>query len=444
MDITKLIKNAKSPADAILRLKDKSGSIPTWAELKAAYYPKNHPVMDKAKYPDVVVDNGDGTTELVAVTRVTFDLQRLAVKRMNELMFGIPVKRVYKFDETNENQRMLAEAMENIFARVRIDSMNIARGRSYFASCETMTLWYGEKVDTDIYGIPSKLRLRCVNYSPMNGDEIYPLFDEYGDLVALSVQYTRKQMGQTVTYFDSYTAETRYKWSSKGDEKSVWVLEESQPIVMHKIPAIYACRETPIWEDTSDMIYEMEWAMSRNGNYIRENSRPLFVVFADEEIKFGNEPSPNKTGKGILKYPRGSSANYVTWNQSVESLKFHVLELRQNFFTQLQLPDWSFENMKSVPMSGEAMKQMFIDAILKVRDESGVWLEFFDREVNVVKAFMKLMFPNNEKDIDAIQVSNVITPCTVQQSETDTDERSGEQAEGGEGQQNRQQNQQNA
>ena len=57
---------------------------------------------------------------------------------------------------------------------------------------------------------------------------------------------------------------------------------------------------------------------------------------------------------------------------------------------------------------------MFIDAELKVGDESGRLIEFFDREVNVVKAFLKLML--GEKyvvDIDALQVESVITPYKI-------------------------------
>jgi len=173
-------------------------------------------------------------------------------------------------------------------------------------------------------------------------------------------------------------------------------------------------RQTPIWEDTSKIVFEIEWALSRNGNYLRKNSRPVFCVFADEEIKFGGEESENKEFKSVLQYPKGSSANYITWPQAVENLKFHITELRQSFFTQLQLPDWSYESMKSNPMSGESRKQLFIDAQLKVEDESGRLLEFLDREMNVVKAFLKTMLPEKQwKDVDSLQVEMKITPFTI-------------------------------
>jgi hypothetical protein len=109
----------------------------------------------------------------------------------------------------------------------------------------------------------------------------------------------------------------------------------------------------------------------------------------------------------------GSSAQYITWQQSIESIKFQIDELKQMFFTQLQLPDFSFESMKSTPMSGEARKQLFIDAQLKVQDESGRLLEMLDREVSVVKQFVKLILPQYANEIDALQIENRITPFTI-------------------------------
>ena len=121
----------------------------------------------------------------------------------------------------------------------------------------------------------------------------------------------------------------------------------------------------------------------------------------------------DKAAKDVMQLPSGARLEYITWPAAIENLKYYVGELRQMFFTQLQLPDWSYESMKTTPMSGEARKQMFIDAQLKVKDESGRWLEFFDREVNVVKAFLKQMRPEWVSVIDQLEVENVITPYAI-------------------------------
>jgi hypothetical protein len=64
-------------------------------------------------------------------------------------------------------------------------------------------------------------------------------------------------------------------------------------------------------------------------------------------------------------------------------------------------------------MSGESRKQLFIDCMLKVKDESGRLLEAFDREVNVVKGWLKVMMPHMATDIDTLVVETQITPFTI-------------------------------
>lgn len=407
MTIDEILNSGGTAAQIIAALKEKTISVPMWGGrrgLVMEFDPTKHPVMNKAKYPDIVNDDG-----VEYVTRITCDMQRLATKRMTELVCGIPVRRVYKPE--NDRQKEIAGYMEKIYERNRIDSVNIERCNMLFAGCEVMTLWYAVEQSNSLYGFQSKLKFRCRNFSPMLGDDLYPLFDEYGDLIALSVGYTRKIGRKIVQYFDTYTAAKHIKWSTANGD---WEEVENEDITLGKIPAVYAFRPTPIWEDTSRIVFEIEWALSRNGNYLRKNSKPVFVVFADEQINYGDEQDENREFRSIMQYPKGSTAQYITWAQAVENLKFYVTELRQSFFTQLQLPDWSYESMKASPMSGESRKQLFIDAQLKVRDESGRLLEFFDRESNVVKAFLKVALGSSyEADIDALPVKNEITAYTI-------------------------------
>lgn len=413
MTIEEILQSEGTAQQKIAALKEKAIIVPLWGGAKGLereYDPKKHPVMNKQKYPDILNEDG-----VQPVTRITLDFQRLATKRMTELVCGIPVKRVYKPD--NERQREIAAFIERIYNCNRIDSVNIERCNMLFAGCEVMTLWYAVESNTNIYGKPSKLKFRCRNFSPMQGDELYPLFDEYGDLIALSVGYSRKSGRKLVQYFDTYTATKHIKWSTASGE---WEEVENDDITLGKIPAIYGYRPTPIWEDTSRNVYEMEWALSRNGNYLRENSKPLFVVFADEAINYGDEKSPDKEFKAVMQYPKGGSAGYITWQQAVENLKFFVEQLRSLFFTQLQLPDWSYEKMSQQALSGESRKQMFIDAQLKVKDESGRLIEYFDREMNVIKAFVKIALGESyAADIDALNVEMLITPFAIE-DEKDT------------------------
>lgn len=405
--IQDILGNPMTERERIALLKQKTINVPMWTGrngLMNEYDPTKHPVMDKQLYPDVVRNDG-----VERVTRITLSFQKLAAKRMSELVCGIPVKRIYKPE--NERQKQIAEALEALYDRNRINSVNIDRCNALFAGCEVFTLWYAVEQRNDLYGFSSPLKLRCRTFSPMIGDELYPYFDEYGDMTAMSIGYTRKVGRKNVQYFDTYTDDRHIKWSNEGGE---WAVVEDETTTLTKIPGIYAFRPTPIWEDTSRNVYEMEWSLSRNGNYLRENSKPKFVVCANEIIQYGDEKNPNKEFKAVAQFPSGAKAEYVTWQQAVESLKFHIETLRSLYFTQLQLPDWSYEKMSQHALSGESRKQMFIDAELKVGDESGRLLEFYDRETNVLKAFLKLMMGASfHADIDALKVDNVITPYRI-------------------------------
>ena len=409
MDINEIIDlNGNSAEEIIAALKQKSIDVPQWGGkrgLKAEYDPTMHPVMDRGRYPDLV--NSDGTPDYV--TRITYDLQRLAVKRMTELCNGIPVKRIYT--PQNERQKVIATALESIFQRNRINSVNIERNNMLFAGCEVMTLWYAVEQPTQYGDVKSNIKLRCANYSPILGDELYPLFDEQGDLIALSVSYRRKVGKRTIDFFDAYTADRHIKWST--NDGSYGVIEDEQHTV-GKIPGIYMWRPMPIWENSSNIVYELEWAMSRNGNYLRKNSKPLFVVMADEQIAYGDEKTETREARAVLQYPKGSTAQYVTWAQAVENLKFYCDSLRQSFFTQLQLPDWNYEKMSQMALSGESRKQLFIDAQMKVKDESGRLEEFYSREVNVVKQFLIIIMGESyAADIHALPVEIEITPFSI-------------------------------
>lgn len=407
MTIEEILNSENTAAQKITALKEKTICVPVWTGrygLVQEFDPRKHPVMNKAKYPDIVTKEG-----IEYVTRITCDLQRLATKRMTELVTGIPVKRVYKPE--NNRQKEVAAFLESIYERNRIDSVNNERCNMLFAGCEVFTLWYAIEERNTLYGFTSPLKLRCRNFSPMLGDELYPLFDEYGDMIAMSVGYTRKKGKKHVQYFDTYTADKHIKWNN---ENGGWEEVENENITLGKIPGVYAWRPAPIWEDTSKTVYEIEWALSRNGNYLRKNSKPVFVVFADEIIRYGDEKGENKEFKAVMQYPSNGRAEYVTWQQAVENLKFYVEQLRDLFFTQLQLPDWSYGKMSQQALSGESRKQMFIDAQLKVKDESGRLIEFFDREVNVVKAFAKIMLGENyAADIDSLKVETLITPFAI-------------------------------
>lgn len=406
--IDEIIESGRRPDEIITELKMKTVIVPPWSKLKKEYDPKLHPVMTDKNYRDRISKKG----EVIKMTRITLGLQKLAVKRMTELAFGVPVKR--KYNAKSEEEKKASMIMEAIFKKNKINSVNFERSRYLYSSCEFATIWYSQEQDVMYAGEKSKLKLRCKTYSPMKGDSLYPLFDDYDDMIGLSIQYTREINKEKIIYFETYTDTAHIRWVQYG-KSGEWTEEMREDIKIEKIAGVYGYRDEPIWEDESENVFEAEWSLSRNGNYLRKNSKPSWVVFCDEDehVKFGGEPDDDTTARNVLRYPTNAKAGYATWEQAIDALKYQVETIRQNFFVQLQLPDMSSESMKTMPMSADSRKMIFIDGQLKVTEESGVWLDVFHREINVVKAFMKKMFPKLSDAIDSLDVDVIITPYQI-------------------------------
>lgn len=406
MDIKEIL--SLSPTDAIRELSKKAVKITPWADIEKEYDPKKHAVLDKSKYPDIVTEAGKAE----AVTRVVVPFQKLAVNRISELCFATPYRRSYQADSDGHKEAM--KVLERIIRKCRIDSLNRMRSKKYFACCEVATIWNAVEKENTTYGFKSSLRLRQRTFSPMDGHKLYPLFDDYGDMIAFSVEYT----SNGVRYFETLTDERRIVWRNDGRE---WEVESDEVHTIGKIPVVYMYRGAKFWEDSSSNVDEIEFSLSRNGNYLRRNSKPLLAVMSDkEEGGFDEEEElqeyekdSNSEFRSIFALPKGSSMNYVTWDGAPDALKFHYQTLRSLFFDSLQLPDWSHSEMKSTPMSGESRKQLNIDGKLKVLDEAGELELFLSRELSVLSSFASIMRPDLAEAFASLDVDVEIVPYEI-------------------------------
>lgn len=401
-----------SPDKAIGMLKNKTVDVRDWGASLKEYDPTLHDIAnDHIGRKDKV--KKDGSVEKAA--RITIGLEQLLTKRMSEFVFAIPVKRVYHNTDENETRQAIAKAMEAVYKHARIDSVNDKRAINYFAACESFTVWYVVESPNTLYGFNSKYKLKCKTYSPMDGAELYPLFDDTSDMIAMSVQYKRKVDNTEVTFFETYTAEKQYKWFQTA---GAWKAEEPIEFI-GKIPGVYIYRPKPIWYGLSCLREEIEYTVSRNSDVIAYNSAPVLKVIGKLQ---GNREEKGESQR-FFQTEVGGDVGYVAWQQAIEALKYHVDTLVKLYWSQSQMPDISFANMMSLGNIGfDARQTLLTDAHLKVGDESGEWIETFEREANVIKAFLAFMNIEFAKEIDNVEVEHIITPF-IQQDEKATIER---------------------
>lgn len=401
-DIKDILRSGKAASEIIDSLKQKSVDIPCWDDLLKDYEPTLHKIVT------------DPDRRLKKLARIYVGIEQLLTKRMQEFMFSIPVKRVYHNIEESETRQEISDAIEKIYKHARVDTENLKRSREYFAACEAFTLWYLVESPNTLYGFKSPYKLKCRTFSPMSGAHLYPLFDENDDLIAMSYSYTRKVKDTKTDFFETYTAEERWKWSMPS--AGTWVEEEHEKITLMKIPGIYINRQQPIWKGLEDLRENIEYTLSRSSDMVAYNSAPVLKI-AGEVIPMQEDPENPYEHKEdndptkIFKVENGGDVSYVEWNQGLEATKWHVGYLWSLIHKLVQLPDISSEAMAALGNIGfDARQTLLMDAHLKVGDESGPWIEFLERETNVIKAYLKRMNPKwSEADIDDIEVEHVIT-----------------------------------
>lgn len=399
------ILNGDSIPEIISSLKNRTTIAPNWAKLATDYEPSLHRIVeDMQGRQDKIHSNGTKDT----AARLSVGLEKLLTKRITEFTFAIPVKRVYSGME-NDSQKDIAKAIERIYNVAHIDAENKRRGLAYYASCEILSIWYTKKVKHNLYGFPCQYKLKCKTFSPMDGTTLWPLIDEQGEMYAMSYEYRRRVKDEWVNYFETFTADRHYIW--KLGENSKWEsVVSGEEISIEKIPAIYLYRPKPVWDGLTRLREDIEYSLSRNSDVIAYNSAPILKVagtIVGDEVK--------GESRRVYRVMEGGDVSYVSWAQSIAALQYHVDTLQNLFFMQAQMPDISFTNMRALGNIGyDARKTLFADAHLKIGDESGPWLEFLERENNVIKAFLKkLNVGFSESDIDAVMIENVISPFII-------------------------------
>lgn len=409
------LKAGKVTSDMLSFLKTKAYDIPSWSKLKKDYEPELHEIVnDHISRKDRGLDKA---------CRTPLALEKLLVSRMSQFMFAIPTRRVYHNVDGDTDKMAITHALDAIYKHARIDTENMSRAESFFAACEFFTIWYLVKSDNNLYGFPSQWKLKCRTYSPMDGVELYPLFDDNLDLIAMSFEYTRRVAGQELRFFETYTQSSRFRLmqsASTGDMadslkmKSVWSLVgEPEPIVLGKIPGAYFHRRQcrPLFDGLQGLRRDTEYTISRNSDVIAYNSAPILKVVGN---RVGNEEKGEDYR--LFEMDEGGDVEYVTWSQAQEAVNNHINTNLRFFFMQAQMPDISFSTMANLGSIGyDARQTLLTDAHLKVGSESGEWIEGFERETNVIKAFLPILNPawaTEEwlRKINDVDVEHVITP----------------------------------
>ena len=415
--------------DKIALLKTgRSQPAPDQAEIEGALKPEGHKVMDHSVRPDKivlatqddvendrnVVNINSGNGEQVAkrrepVARIALALQKLIVKRAVAFIFGNPVTLVA--DTQSDAEEKVLKALKSVYFKTKVKSVNKKMARNVFETTEAAEYWYTvKKEETSVYGFETPYKLRCTVFSPMNGDTLYPYFDESGDMVAFSREYCREDSNKKkIRFFETFTEKEHIIWKQENKD---WEIQKTESNPIGKIPVVYACQEKPEWSDVQGLIERLEKLLSNFADTNDYHASPKIFVK-------GHILGWAKKGESgaVIEGDDGAEAKYLSWDQAPEAVKLEIETLLRMIYTITQTPDISFDSVKGLNLSGVALKLLFMDAHLKARDHAA---ETFDdclqRRNSVVQAFLKLMNASDRafcEACDTIEVEPEINPFII-------------------------------
>ncbi len=345
------------------------------------YNPIKHEVNDTAKRPDKVVQTDQGTST-VPVTRLSLPMQKRIVNMAATFLTGNPVKLIAI--PADEMQTSLLSVIQKSWDDNKLDYESKTLAKLMMSQTEVAEIWYTEQVDPVYWagtandGVSFRLRMKIL--SPSLGDILYPVFNMNGDMIAFGRTYFIQVGDKKVEHFDLYTETTTYL----GEKSDAGWSTNQEANVLGKIPIIYYSQDNVEWADVQQLIDRLEKLISNHGDTNDYYGSPMVKVKG--EIKgFAKKGEQGK----VLELMDGAEADYMTWDQSPESLSMEYKNLRSLIFDLTDTPDISFEQMKGLgTYSGVALKMLFLGAHMKASDKEEIFGKCIQRRINFIKAAM--------------------------------------------------------
>lgn len=323
----------------------------------------------------------------------TEKLPRNRQRYINEVelffLFGNPVK--WNYEEGDEEAyKLFTEFLEDI----RFDSNMRKVKRLAGAETESAKLYH-------IYRNEDKFtqQVKTVILARSTGYRLRPLFDQYGNLVAMGYGYKLKENGKTVEHWDIQTPEilAYSKRTALG-----WEVQR-YPNPTGKINIIYY-NQQKAWAGAEQRLQREEMLDSKIADTNNYFADPIAIATGDV---IDNLADPNKVGKLIQLSGDGSKFEYINPPQNSEARREEKCELDKSILFDTFTPDLSFESLKGMgSLSGTAIKNAMILGFIKRDNLKEVYDELLDREKNVILGILKFLHPEKAKAFDELRITH--------------------------------------
>lgn len=386
--------------------KGRTKTMPDLKEIQKSIEVTKHNIFDIALRADKAIKDDEGNTRIEKVARIGLALQKLIVKRAVAFLFGNPVKYTNVQDVSEKSEDDAFTAFKEIIKSAKLNSFNRKVARDLFTATEVAELWYPVPISTEEKAaskdVKGKYKLKVKKFSVLDGDKLYPYFDQYGSMIAFGREYI---VGDK-TFIDVFTDEKINKINITTDP--VVVEGFPKPNVIGKIPIVFATQETSACHDVEGLIERLEKLLSNFADTNDYHAAPK--LFVQGEIKGFSKKGESGT---IIEGEENAKVEYLSWNNAPEAVRTEIATLKEMIFMITQTPDISFESLKGkggTATSGKALKFMFLDAHLKVMDNMEVFDEYLMRRNSIIKAFMGVVRTDMKEKVKALKIEIEVIP----------------------------------
>lgn len=327
----------------------------------------------------------------VLQAKLPLPYQKRIVSSAVAFLFGKPVKLVQLSSGTDDAFKII----DDLWTDMRMASKNRKNARTVFSQTASAKLFVEYK-DTDVSGTGEFNSVKCILLSRDNGNDLYYKKDQYGVMQCIARGYSTKLSDQTIEYFDAYFNDQTLK-CKKLD--GIWSVTPENNL-SKKIPISYYEQDQTEWDDVQALIERLEMLISKRADNNDYTADSILVLTGDVESLPGKE----ETGKVVKLSGDNASANYLSPEMSIDMVKDERTTLNDYILYFTDTPDLSSEQLKSMGQdSGKALEMKFFPAILKAMDKLEVFEEMTDREINILKGFVKNVIDVSPKIADQIK-----------------------------------------
>ena len=413
----------------IAELKRRKTTAPNASELLKMWDEKQHEVFDPAIRPKrKVMIEEEETDDRGKVTKPARyeqkDVNRIALPLEQDITnihtaFTVGIEPTLKPKTDDDNTKTIVEIIKSIYRQNKIKFINKRAVRSWLSEQEVAEYWYTQEDSTwwkkvlntiiQLSGVTTTptYKLKVAVWSPFRGDKLYPYFDEYGDLIAFSREYTvsdndgmnlvTKLMTidyKNVTIFNSLTSE----------------IEKTYPHNFNKLPVIYMYRPAPYCEKIITIRKRLETLLSNFADCLDFNFFPKLAAKGVIENVIGRN-----TGSEIIQLENGAEIAYLTWQQSPEMAKLEFENLTERAYSLTNTPRISFENLKGAgsAFSGVSFRYAFMGTHMAVSNHAEDVEEYLQRRVNFMISAIGTIYPKLAEASKQAEIMTEIVPYMI-------------------------------